>query len=63
MVGFKAPFRCGGLRKRGLERAPGNAYHILIFANPDAELDDRALRILPGVGRKTKEHEPPGMFC
>jgi hypothetical protein len=34
-----------------------------ILADADAELDDRALRIPPGVGRKTEEHGPPEMFC
>jgi hypothetical protein len=27
MVGFEAPFRCGGLRKQDLEDTPGNAHH------------------------------------
>jgi hypothetical protein len=40
-----------------LEHAPGNPPHALIFADADAELDDRAFRVPSGVGRKAKE--PP----
>jgi len=59
---FDAPFWRGGLWKQDLEHAPGNTHDSLILADADAELDDRALRIPPGVGRETKEHEPPGVF-
>jgi hypothetical protein len=62
MVGFKAPFRRGGLRNQDLEDTPGNTHHALIFADADAELDDGSVRVPPGVGRKTKEHELFGMF-
>jgi hypothetical protein len=54
VVGFEAPFRRGGLWKQDLEHAPGNTHHALIFTDADAELDDGALRVPPGVGRKTK---------
>jgi hypothetical protein len=63
MVRFEAAFRRGGLRKQHLEHAPGNAHHSFIFADTDAELDQRALWIPSSVGRKAKEHEPPEMFC
>jgi hypothetical protein len=39
VVGFDAAFRRGGLGKQGLEHAPGNAHHALIFAQANAELD------------------------
>src|SRR6266404_6322910 len=59
MVGFEAAFRHRGLWKQDLEHASGNAHHALILAHPDAELDDGALRVPPGVGRKAEEHEIP----
>ena len=59
MVGFEAALRREGFWNQDLEHAPGDAYYALLFANPDAELDDRVLRIPSGVGRETKEHEPP----
>jgi hypothetical protein len=46
-----------------LENAPGNAHHALILADAYAELDDGTLGVPPGVRGKTKEHEPPEMFC
>jgi hypothetical protein len=63
VIAFDAPFWRGGPWKQDLEHAPGNAHHPLILADPDAELDGGALGIPPGVGRKTKEHKTPGMFC
>ena len=61
VVGFKAPFRREGLRNKDLEHTAGNAHHALIFADANAELDDGALSVPPGIGRKAKEHEiPPG---
>jgi hypothetical protein len=45
MVGFKAAFRCRGLWEQDLEHPSGNPHHALIFNDPDAELDDRALRV------------------
>ena len=59
VIAFEAACGCGGLRKQHLENAPGNPNDGVIFANPDAKLDDCALRIPVGVRRKTKEHEPP----
>ena len=58
VVGFEAAFRRWGLGEQNLEDAPGNPHHALIFAHADAELDDGALRVPPGVGRKAEEHEP-----
>jgi hypothetical protein len=46
-----------------LEDALGNPDNALIFADADAELDDGALGVPPGVGRKTKEHRSPDRFC
>ena len=37
-----------------MEDAPRNAHHTLIFANTDAELDDRALRVQRASGGKRK---------
>ena len=62
MVGFETAFRRGGLRKQDLENAPGNAHHTLIFSHPDAELDDEAIGIPPGVRRKAEKHRPAAMF-
>jgi hypothetical protein len=59
MVGFEAAFRRGGLWKQDLEHAPGHANDAFIIADADAELDDGALRVPPGVGGKTKKHEIP----
>ena len=56
VVGFEAPFGRGGLRNQDLEDTSGNAHYALIFADADAELDDGAVRVPPGVGRKSKEH-------
>jgi hypothetical protein len=63
VIAFDAPFWRGGLSKQDLEHAPGNTHDSLILADADAELDDRALGVPPGVGRKTKEHRSPSMFC
>jgi hypothetical protein len=63
MVGFEAPFGCGGPWKQDLEHAPGNANDALILAHADAELDGVPVGVPPGVRRKAEEHEPLGMFC
>jgi hypothetical protein len=66
VVRFEAAFRRGGLWKQGLEHAPRYANDAFILAHADAELDNGALRIPPGVGRKAEEHGPLGvllMFC
>ena len=63
VIGFEASFRRGGLWKQDLEDAPGNTHHALIFTDADAELDDRALRIPPGVGRETEETCTSRAFC
>ena len=63
VVGFEASFGRRGLWKQDLENAPWNAHHTLIFAHPDAELDDGALGIPSGVRRKAEKHRPAGMFC
>ena len=62
MVGFEAPFGRRGLWKQDLEHAPGNSDDAFIFADTDAELDGVSDGVPPGVGRKAKEHGPPGMF-
>ena len=56
MVGFEAAFGRRRLWKQDLEDAPGNTHDALVFANPDAELDDAALGIPSGVGRKAEKH-------
>jgi hypothetical protein len=60
VVGFEAPFRRAGFRKQDLEDAPGNPHDALIFADADAELDDGALGVPPGVGRKSEKHRSLG---
>jgi len=62
MVGFEAAFGRRWLWKRDLEDASGNTHHALVLANPDAELDDAALGIPSGVGRKAEKHGPREMF-
>jgi len=42
---------------------PAFPHQALILADADAELDDGALGVAPGVGRKAEEHEAPRMFC
>jgi hypothetical protein len=59
VVGFETAFRRGGLWQQDLEHAPGHANDPFKLADADAELDDEALRIPPGVGRKTEKHEIP----
>ena len=54
VVGFQALLGCRGLIDQGLEHAPRHANDAFILAHADAELDDGALRIPPGVGRKRK---------
>jgi hypothetical protein len=44
----------GGLRKQDLEHASGHTNDAFVFTHGHAKLDDGALRIPPGVGRKTK---------
>jgi hypothetical protein len=61
MVGVEASFGRRGLWKQDLENAPWNAHHTLIFAHPNAELDDGALGIRSGVRRKAEKHGP-GVF-
>jgi hypothetical protein len=56
VVSFEAPFGRGGLRNQDLEDTSGNAHYALIFADADAERDDRALTVPACVGGKTKEH-------
>jgi hypothetical protein len=63
VIGFEAAFRRGRLTKQDLEDASGNAHHTLIFTDAYAEFEDRAFGAPPGVGRETKEYEPPEMFC
>jgi hypothetical protein len=63
VIAFKAAFRRGGLWKQDLEDAPGNTHHAVIFTDADAELDDRALRIPPGVWRKAEKHASLDVFC
>jgi hypothetical protein len=41
------------------EDAPGQANDAFIIADADAELDDEALWIPPGVRWKTEKHEIP----
>jgi hypothetical protein len=57
MVGFETAFRRGGLWQQDLEHSPGHANDPFKLA--DTELDDGALRIPPGVGRKPEKHEIP----
>jgi hypothetical protein len=59
VVGFETAFRRWGLWKQDLEHASGHANDAFIIADADAELDDGALRIPPGVRRKTEKHEIP----
>jgi hypothetical protein len=63
MVDFEAAFGRRGLCKQDLKDASGNAHHALILAHTNPELDDGALGVPPSVGRKAKEHVPPGKFC
>jgi hypothetical protein len=56
MVGFKAPRGCGPLWEQGLEHAPGNPHHAFIFADSDAEFDNRAVGVPASVRRKAEEH-------
>jgi len=62
MIGFETAFGRRGLWKQYLEDAPGNPHHAFVFADTDAELDNRALGVPAGIRRKTKEHVPPEMF-
>ena len=58
-VGFKALFRCVGLRKQYLEHPPGSPHHTFIFAYTYAEFDDGTLGVPSGIGRKPEKHAPP----
>jgi hypothetical protein len=60
VIAFDAPFWGGGLWKQDLEHAPGNTHDSLILADTDAELDDGALWVPAGVGRKSEKHRLPG---
>jgi hypothetical protein len=60
VVRFEAAFRCRSIWKQNLENAPGDAHHTLIFADAYTELDDRSLGVPASIGRKAKEHGPPG---
>ena len=57
--GFEAAFRSWAFREQLLKDAPGYASDAFIFADADAEFDGGALRIPPGVGRKTEKYEIP----
>jgi hypothetical protein len=60
VVRFEAAFRRRSLWKQDLENASGHAHHPLIFADAYTELDDQSLRVPASIGRKAKEHGPPG---
>jgi hypothetical protein len=60
VVRFEAAFRRRSIWKQDLENAPGDAHHTLIFADAYTELDDGSLGIPASIGRKAKEHGPPG---
>ena len=48
--------------EQGLEHAPGDTHHALIFADSDAELDNGAFRVPSGIERETEEHGRLGEF-
>ena len=50
------------LIEQGLEHAPGDTHHALIFADSDAELDNGAFRVPSGIERETEEHGRLGEF-